>query len=104
MHAQELLDFKHFTKVTMYLHQAPLTIAKQEKLIIELKSVVKERDTDLASLKDQLIKITTDKHRVDLLVTGLQDKLYICQDAESRLLQAREDLKVMHSRCLRDRD
>ena len=88
----------------MYLHQAPLTIAKQEKLILELKSVVKERDTDLASLKDQLIKMTTEKHRVDLIVTGLQDKLHICQDAETRLLQAREDLKVMHSRCLRDRD
>jgi hypothetical protein len=78
MHAQELLDFKHFTKVTMYLHQAPLTIAKQEKLILELKSAVKERDTDLASLKDQLIKMTTEKHRVDLIVTGLEDKLHIC--------------------------
>ena len=39
-------------KVAMYQHQAPLTIAKQENLIAELKLAVKERDTDMASQKD----------------------------------------------------
>ncbi len=48
--------------------------------------------------------MTSEKHRVDLIVTGLQDKLHNFQDLEGRLLQAREDLKVMHSRALRDRD
>ena len=58
----------------------------------------------MASLKDQLMKMTTEKHRVELIVTGLQDKLQICQDAEIRVLQAKEDLKLMVSRSVRDRD
>ena len=87
----------------MYLHQAPLTIAKQENLIAELKLAVKERDTDLASQKDQIIKISSEKHRVDLKATGLEDKLLALQDLEPRLLQTREDLKVLHSKSILDR-
>ena len=90
-------------KVAMYQHQAPLTIAKQENLITELKLAVKGRDTELASLKDQLIKITSEKHRVDLRVTGLEDKLRTLQDLEPRILQAREEIKLMHSRSILDR-
>ena len=90
-------------KVAMYQHQAPLTIAKQEKLIAELKFAVKERDTELASQKDQLIKISSEKHRVDLKVAGLDVKLHTLQDLEPRLVQAREEIKFMHSSSILDR-
>ena len=57
----------------------------------------------MASQKDQIIKISSEKHRVDLKVTGLEDKLLALQDLEPRLLQTREDLKVMHSKSILDR-
>ena len=101
---KDFLEFmEKVNKVAMYQHQAPLTIAKQENLITELKLAVKGRDTELASLKDQLIKITSEKHRVDLRVTGLEEKLRTLQDLEPRLLQSREEIKLMHSRSILDR-
>jgi len=87
----------------MFLHQAPLTIAKQEYLIAELKLAVKVRDTELATLNDNFIKISSEKQLVDLRVTGFEEKLRTFEHLEPQLLQAREDLKVMHSKCILDR-
>ena len=70
----------------MFLHQAPLTIAKQENLIAELKLAVKVRDTELTTLNDKFIKISSDKQLVDLRVTGLEEKLRTFEHLGPQLL------------------
>jgi hypothetical protein len=70
----------------MFLHQAPLTIAKQENLIAELKLAVKVRDTELTTLNDKFIKISSDKQLVDLRVTGFEEKLRTFEHLGPQLL------------------